>query len=81
MRDDIKKVLEVCMRINEEGKHTVMFGYKGHTNQLDVRLFIGGWVADANPTKEWTAVYLSKDNAETQVLRMLVELQEVFQCS
>lgn len=80
MRDDVKQVLEVCMRINEEGKHTAMFAYQGHTNQIDVRLYVDGWAKGNDPDVENT-VYLDHDNAETKVLRLLVKLQEVFQCS
>lgn len=35
--------------------YTVFVDYSGHTNQVDVRVYHGGWVPKADFTHKWTA--------------------------
>ena len=72
----LQRLILEAYRINRDTKHTVFLDFHGHTNQIDLRIYINGWEISKSADIE-EKVYL--DYTQQEALEGLQQMLDILE--
>lgn len=72
----LQKIISKAYEINENTKHTVFVYFYGHVDQIEIYIYLNGWIADEDEDI-YLKTYLDKKNANIELQEILEKLEKL----